>query len=190
MSNRSPHPRRHARGRSGQASVLTDRRRQSLPKRIAFDRLVDDCALAASKCGLRVSARKGVDVWDRPPEFVRQFDHILESFPDDVRPPRQSLAARSTAVARSLARRKIDPSIPAATGSTLPWVEALCPFVALLHPLIQSETARTEDDSLPPEKLIRDVPSGAFDMYSGEGRTGLSSFPARDQRDRPLGPSP
>jgi hypothetical protein len=54
--------------------------------------------------------------------------------------------------------------------------EALCPFVALLHPLIQPETAVIEDDRLPPEMLIRDVPSWTFDMYSREGRTALQLF--------------
>jgi hypothetical protein len=54
--------------------------------------------------------------------------------------------------------------------------EALCPFVALLHPLIQSKTAVIEDDQLPPETLIGDVPSWAFDMYSREGRAALKAF--------------
>jgi hypothetical protein len=47
------------------------------------------------------------------------------------------------------------------------------PFVARLHPLIQLETTTVEDDQLPPEMLIRDVPSWAFDMYSREGRRRL-----------------
>ena len=54
--------------------------------------------------------------------------------------------------------------------------EALCPFVPLLHPLIQPETATVEDDRLPPEMLIGDVPSWAFDMYSREGRAALQGF--------------
>jgi hypothetical protein len=54
--------------------------------------------------------------------------------------------------------------------------EALCPFVALLHPLIQLEAATVVDDPLPPEKLIGDVPSWAFDMYSREGRAALRAF--------------
>jgi hypothetical protein len=54
--------------------------------------------------------------------------------------------------------------------------EALCPFVALLYPLIQPETATVEDDRLPPEMFIDDVPSWAFDIYSREGRAGLTVF--------------
>jgi hypothetical protein len=54
--------------------------------------------------------------------------------------------------------------------------EALCPFVALLHPLIQPETATVEDDGFPPETLIGDVPSWALDMYSREGRAALETF--------------
>ncbi len=54
--------------------------------------------------------------------------------------------------------------------------EALCPFVALLHPLIQREAATVENDPLPPEMLIGEVPSWAFDMYSREGRTALQAF--------------
>jgi hypothetical protein len=54
--------------------------------------------------------------------------------------------------------------------------EALCPFVALLQPLIQPETVTIDGDPLPPETLIGEVPSWAFDMYTREGRAALQAF--------------
>jgi hypothetical protein len=54
--------------------------------------------------------------------------------------------------------------------------EALCPFVALLSPLRQQETATTEDDEFPPEIMIRSVPSWAIDLYSREGRAALHAL--------------
>ncbi|MFA6264886.1 MAG: hypothetical protein WC670_04110 [Pseudolabrys sp.] len=51
----------------------------------------------------------------------------------------------------------------------------LAPFVALLFPLNRTVTA-TEDDVLPPEIMIGDVPSWAFDIYSREGRASLETF--------------
>jgi hypothetical protein len=54
--------------------------------------------------------------------------------------------------------------------------EVLCPFVALLWPLRQQQTAIVEDDEFPPEVMVGDVPGWAYDMYSREGRTALATF--------------
>ena len=54
--------------------------------------------------------------------------------------------------------------------------EVLCPFVALLCPLHQHETAIIEDDAFPPEVMIGNVPGWAYDVYSREGRAALASF--------------
>jgi hypothetical protein len=53
--------------------------------------------------------------------------------------------------------------------------EILCPFVALLS-CEQREAARIESDELPPEVMISDVPSWAFDVYSREGRAAFARF--------------
>jgi hypothetical protein len=53
--------------------------------------------------------------------------------------------------------------------------EMLCPFVSLLA-CEQRHAARIESDELPPEVMIGDVPSWAFDVYSREGRTPLARF--------------
>jgi hypothetical protein len=54
--------------------------------------------------------------------------------------------------------------------------EVLCPFVALLWPLRQDQTATIENDDFPPEVLIGDVPGWAYDVYSREGRAALANF--------------
>ena len=54
--------------------------------------------------------------------------------------------------------------------------EVLCPFVALLWPLRQDQTATIEDDDSPPEVMIGDVPGWAYDVYSREGRAALANF--------------
>ena len=54
--------------------------------------------------------------------------------------------------------------------------EVLCPFLALLWPERQRETATTADDPLPPEVMIGEVPSWAYDLYSREGRHALQTF--------------
>jgi hypothetical protein len=54
--------------------------------------------------------------------------------------------------------------------------EVLCPFVALLSAQLPSAELRVCDDELPPELLIRDVPSWAFDIYTREGRAALQAF--------------
>jgi hypothetical protein len=54
--------------------------------------------------------------------------------------------------------------------------EILCPFVALLHPLKQSEATTIKDDPLPPETMIGEVPSWCLDVYSREGRAALHAF--------------
>jgi hypothetical protein len=52
----------------------------------------------------------------------------------------------------------------------------LAPFVALLQVLRQHESTTITDDELPPEILIGDVPSWAYDLYSREGRRALAAF--------------
>jgi hypothetical protein len=54
--------------------------------------------------------------------------------------------------------------------------EVLCPFVALLWPLRQDQTATIEDDDSPPETMIGNVPGWAYDVYSREGRAALANF--------------
>jgi hypothetical protein len=54
--------------------------------------------------------------------------------------------------------------------------EILSPFVALLSPMRQQATANTEDDESPPEIMIGDVPSWAYDTYTREGRRALAVF--------------
>ena len=54
--------------------------------------------------------------------------------------------------------------------------EILCPFVSLLAVERQRESSSITDDELPPEILIRDVPSWAYDMYTREGRQALRVF--------------
>ena len=53
--------------------------------------------------------------------------------------------------------------------------EMLCPFVSLLA-CEQLHAARIESDELPPEVMIGDVPSWAFDVYSREKRAALARF--------------
>jgi hypothetical protein len=53
--------------------------------------------------------------------------------------------------------------------------EMLCPFASLLA-CEQRQAARIESDELPPEVMIGDVPSWAFDVYSREGRAALARF--------------
>lgn len=103
---------------------VIERRRRALSPRPAFDRLVGACAWAAARQGLRVGARKDFDTEDyeqlgqRPSEFVREADGVFESLPADA--PRQSLAARATAISRSLQRlRKNDPCFPGADRDTV-----------------------------------------------------------------------
>jgi MgsA AAA+ ATPase C terminal len=54
--------------------------------------------------------------------------------------------------------------------------EVLCPFVALLWPFRQGETATVEDDDYPPEVMLGEVPGCAYDIYSREGRAALANF--------------
>jgi hypothetical protein len=54
--------------------------------------------------------------------------------------------------------------------------EVLAPFVALLWPLRQQQTATVGDDHLPPEVMVGDVPGWAYDVYSREGRAALANF--------------
>jgi len=54
--------------------------------------------------------------------------------------------------------------------------DALCPFVALLHPLRQHETAVIEDDAFPPEVMVGDIPGFCYDLYSRPGRAALAIF--------------
>jgi hypothetical protein len=54
--------------------------------------------------------------------------------------------------------------------------EVLCPFVALLWPILQDQTATVENDDFAPEVMIGDVPGWAYDVYSREGRAALANF--------------
>jgi hypothetical protein len=54
--------------------------------------------------------------------------------------------------------------------------EVLAPFVPLLWPARQQQTATVEDDDLPAEVMIGDVPGWAYDVYSREGRAALTNF--------------
>jgi hypothetical protein len=54
--------------------------------------------------------------------------------------------------------------------------ELLCPFVALLFPQRQQQTAPVEDDEFPSEVMIGGVPGWAYDLYSREGRAALAIF--------------
>jgi hypothetical protein len=54
--------------------------------------------------------------------------------------------------------------------------EVLCPFVALLWTERQRNTATIVDDSFPPEVMIGNLPSWAYDMFTREGRRALQTF--------------
>ena len=54
--------------------------------------------------------------------------------------------------------------------------EVLCPFVALLWPLQQQQTATVGDDEFPPEVMVGDVPGWAFDIYTRPGRAAFAKF--------------
>jgi hypothetical protein len=54
--------------------------------------------------------------------------------------------------------------------------EVLAPFVSLLWPLRQEQTATVGDDEFPPEVMIGGVPGWAYDVYSREGRAALANF--------------
>jgi hypothetical protein len=54
--------------------------------------------------------------------------------------------------------------------------EVLAPFVALLWPARQEQTATVENDEFPTELMIRDAPGWAYDVYSREGRAALTNF--------------
>jgi hypothetical protein len=48
--------------------------------------------------------------------------------------------------------------------------EPLCPFVALLCPLVINEASVIESDELPPQIMVGEVPGWALDVYTREGR--------------------
>lgn len=54
--------------------------------------------------------------------------------------------------------------------------EPLCPFVALLCPLAGSETPASQDDVMPPQNMVGDIPGWAYDMYVREGRVALEAL--------------
>jgi hypothetical protein len=54
--------------------------------------------------------------------------------------------------------------------------EVLAPFVSLLWPLRQEQTATVGDDEFSPEVMIGGVPGWVYDIYSREGRTALANF--------------
>jgi hypothetical protein len=54
--------------------------------------------------------------------------------------------------------------------------EPLGPFLSLLCPQREAETATVADDDIPPETMIGQLPSWAFDRYSREGLACLQLF--------------
>jgi hypothetical protein len=58
--------------------------------------------------------------------------------------------------------------------------EPLCPFVALLCPLASTETPTVQDDDMPLETVVGEVPSWSLDVYTREGRAALQAFLQRD----------
>ena len=54
--------------------------------------------------------------------------------------------------------------------------EVLCPFMALLFSQTIPPGAPAESDLFPPQRMIRDIPSWAFDMYSREGQAAYRIF--------------
>jgi hypothetical protein len=54
--------------------------------------------------------------------------------------------------------------------------EVLAPFVGLLWPARQRQTATVENDEFPTELMIGDAPGWAYDVYSREGRAALANF--------------
>jgi hypothetical protein len=54
--------------------------------------------------------------------------------------------------------------------------EPLCPTILLLHGSGVRQDATIQDDPLPSETMIGDVPSWAFDVFTREGRKAMSQF--------------
>lgn len=54
--------------------------------------------------------------------------------------------------------------------------EVLCPFVALLSAQSLPAKLSTEQDDFPPIRMIGEIPSFAFDMYTREGRAAYQTF--------------
>jgi hypothetical protein len=57
--------------------------------------------------------------------------------------------------------------------------QMLCPLVALLA-REQREVTRVEDDDLPPEVMIGEVPNWALDIFSRDGRAAFARFLGTD----------
>ena len=58
--------------------------------------------------------------------------------------------------------------------------EPLCPFVALLAAEPSTAGFTVEDDVMPSEKMLGEVPGWALDVYTREGRAALQGFLQRD----------
>jgi hypothetical protein len=58
--------------------------------------------------------------------------------------------------------------------------EVLCPFLALLAPLLGNEPMPVSSDDFPAEEYIGGVPSWSLDLYSREGRAALAAFLASE----------
>lgn len=56
----------------------------------------------------------------------------------------------------------------------------LCNFLPILGSLLPPLPHELTDDALPPERMIGDAPSWAFDMFTREGRRAIQSLLARD----------
>jgi hypothetical protein len=96
----------------------------------------------------------------------------------DRRPsPRLSSRRGDPAATFSALREIIDPAVVEIAKEGIRRTgEVLAPFVALLWPARQQQTATVEDDEFPPELMIGDVPGWAYDVYSREGRAALAKF--------------
>ncbi len=58
--------------------------------------------------------------------------------------------------------------------------EPLCNFLPMLGSLLPPPPRELTDDELPPERMIGDAPSWAFDVFTREGRSAIQRFLARD----------
>jgi hypothetical protein len=54
--------------------------------------------------------------------------------------------------------------------------EPLSAAIMLLQPLMSAEERTIDDDPFPPETMVGDVPSWAYDVHTREGRAALQSF--------------
>ncbi len=58
--------------------------------------------------------------------------------------------------------------------------EPLCNFLPILGSLLPPKPHELSDDALPPDRMIGDAPTWAFDIFTREGRSAIGRFLARD----------